>query len=234
MREELEKDKRDAIENFILPPRSAASLVGVTCHSSPSSPYMSIASSENTSNPWAQQPTSVSAHDDTSSARNLAQAKVKLTHVPDDWDNDDEEEETDSQKIWETANTKSPMPQLMISRSSTSATVFSPPPSTLIQAPIRILKRPTPTTPSNNSSVSPSPVPQTLAEREAKYQEARERIFGSSTPSEQDGPTTKTPSPKPVPNVIRNPTGPDTNAPGPNSSTSQGFSGRRGRGPPKS
>ena len=30
-------------------------------------------------------------------------ARAKPTHVPDDWDNDEEEEETDSQKIWETA-----------------------------------------------------------------------------------------------------------------------------------
>ena len=43
------------------------------------------------------------AYDNTpSNTRNFAETKVKLTHVPDDWD-DDDEEETDSQKIWETA-----------------------------------------------------------------------------------------------------------------------------------
>lgn len=41
------------------------------------------------------------AHDDAS--LNQVQAKSKSMHVPDDWDNDDEEEETDSHKIWETA-----------------------------------------------------------------------------------------------------------------------------------
>lgn len=41
------------------------------------------------------------AHDDAS--LNHVQTKPKPVRVPDDWDNDDEEEETDSQKIWETA-----------------------------------------------------------------------------------------------------------------------------------
>ena len=41
-----------------------------------------------------------------SNARILSMTRAKLTHVPDDWDNDDEEEETDSQKIWETAYAK--------------------------------------------------------------------------------------------------------------------------------
>ena len=96
------------------------------------------------------------------------------------------------------------MSQLVISRSSTSATV-GPPPPTIIQAPMRILEQPTPTTtPLKTSSVSPSPVPQTPVERVGKYQEARERIFGPSRHSNQDGPTTKTPPPRPVPNAIRN------------------------------
>ena len=46
------------------------------------------------------------AHTNTSAnARNLVQTKPKPTHVPDDWDNDDDEaeEEMDSQAIWETA-----------------------------------------------------------------------------------------------------------------------------------
>jgi len=156
-------------------------------------------------------------------------------HVPDDWDNDDDEEEMDSQKIWETANTKSPMPQLVISRSSTSATVVSPPPTAVIQAPMRILKRPTPTTtPSNISSTSPSPDPQTLADREAKYQEARERIFGGpSNPLGKDDLKSLTPPPKPVSNVIRAPAGPDTDTSGSNSNVSQGFGSKRGRRPPK-
>src|SRR6266403_1638289 len=112
------------------------------------------------------------------------------------------------------------MPQLVISRSSTAATAVPPPPPTVVQAPLKILKRPTPTAPSNFSSASPSPVPQTLAEREAKYQEARGRIFGSSTTPGRDGTKPETP-PKPVPTVIHNPGGSDTGAVQ-NSSVSQG------------
>ena len=44
------------------------------------------------------------AHDDPlPNTGNVVKAKVKSMHVPDDWDNDEEEEETDSQRIWETA-----------------------------------------------------------------------------------------------------------------------------------
>ncbi|KAF9781315.1 hypothetical protein BJ322DRAFT_1080394 [Thelephora terrestris] len=152
--------------------------------------------------------------------------------VPDDWDDDDEEEETDSQKIWETANSKSPMPQLVISRPSTSTTVFSPPPSTVIQAPMKILKRPTQTTtPSNTSSASPSLDNKSLAEREARYQEARERIFGGpSKPSGQDDPKTRTPPSKPVSNITRDPAGPQPD--GSDSNASQGFGSKRSRRPP--
>jgi len=206
----------------------------IICISLPPPACMSITSSDTAPNVWGQQFESA-VHDGVpSNAGVLATARSKPTHVPDDWDNDDEDEETDSQKIWETANTKSPMPQLVISRSSTSTTVVPPPPPAIIQAPMRILKRPAPTTtPPNTSSASSSPVPQTLAEREAKYQEARERIFGSPKLSDQDGPTTGTPSPKPASNAIRNPAGPDADAPGHDSSVSQGFGVRRGRGPPK-
>ena len=45
------------------------------------------------------------AHDDASSNAGIrVTTRAGPTRVPDDWDNDDEEEEeTDSQKIWETA-----------------------------------------------------------------------------------------------------------------------------------
>ena len=43
----------------------------------------------------------------------------------------------------------------------------------------------------------------------AKYQEARERIFGPSKLSDQDGQTIKTPLARPVPNLIRNSAEPD-------------------------
>jgi hypothetical protein len=180
------------------------------------------------------------------------------THVPDDWDNDDDEEEMDSQRIWDAAyvilllpvplppplgrkligilvrNAKSPMPELVISRSSTSATVISPPPTAVIQAPMRILKRQTSAaTPSNTFSTSPSPISQSLAEREAKYQEARERIFGSPKRTGQDGVKTPTPPPNPVPNAIHNPSGLETDKPGSDSNVSRAFGSKRGKRPPK-
>ena len=56
---------------------------------------------------------------------------------------------------------------------------------------MRILEQPTPTiTVLITSSASPSPVPQTPEEREVKYQEARERIFGPPRPLDQDRPAT--------------------------------------------
>ena len=43
------------------------------------------------------------AYDFPSDTSVLGMVKAEPTHVPDDWDSDDEEKETDSQKIWETA-----------------------------------------------------------------------------------------------------------------------------------
>ncbi|KAG1743713.1 uncharacterized protein EDB91DRAFT_223109 [Suillus paluster] len=97
--------------------------------------------------------------------------------VPDDWDNDEDEEE-DSAKVWEDANNKAPMPELIISPSSTGTCVVPPPPSAF-QPMMRILKRPSPSQSASNSTTSLSSQSRnTLAEREAQYQEARNRIFG--------------------------------------------------------
>jgi len=102
---------------------------------------------------------------------------VSEQSIPDAWD-DEEEEEEDNQKIWEDANARAPMPELVISSSSTTSTI-APPPITAFQTPMRILKRPSASTNSNaNSSASQGSSGQTLAEREARYQAARERIFG--------------------------------------------------------
>jgi SUZ domain len=149
-------------------------------------------------------------------------------------------------------NTKSPMPELIISRTSTSPAVVSPP-TTAIQSPLRILKRPSSGSNNNHSStpddtppsssstnISSLPSSKTFAEREAKYQAARDRIFGGShggdpasvaeasrtslSPSSSQPPTTS---------IVRNPRGPsplnrssqettDTTA------TLRGFAGKRG------
>ncbi|KAG1773597.1 hypothetical protein EV702DRAFT_1129251 [Suillus placidus] len=99
--------------------------------------------------------------------------------VPDDWDNDEEEE--DSAKVWEDANNKAPMPELIISPSSTGTCVVPPPPAAF-QPTMRILKRPSPSQSASNSTTSlSSQTRNTLAEREAQYQEARNRIFGTTS-----------------------------------------------------
>jgi len=106
----------------------------------------------------------------------------------------------DSTKIWEEANKRGPMPELIVAPASTSQSSAPPPPAAL-QPTLRILKRPSPNTGGNNtgtpSSASLSSSSQgysansgsssgvtspgargTLAEREVQYQEARSRIFG--------------------------------------------------------
>jgi len=147
---------------------------------------------------------------------------VPTTSVPDDWDADDDEEEENNQKIWEDANTRAPMPELIISSSTTTATVV-PPPATAFQAPMRILKRPSSQNASPNSTSSQTPA-ETLAQREARYHAARERIFkgddgsgsnvsdtGSVKSKHVGGARNESPS-IPAVNVVRNPIGPSDNS----------------------
>src|SRR5882757_6758122 len=73
------------------------------------------------------------------------------------------------------------MPELIISPSSTGTSVVSPPPAAY-QPTMRILKRPSPSQSASNSTTSlSSQTRNTLAEREAQYQEARNRIFGTTS-----------------------------------------------------
>ncbi|KAI0767231.1 hypothetical protein C8Q74DRAFT_1278994 [Fomes fomentarius] len=105
--------------------------------------------------------------------------------VRDDWDDEEEAEEEDPQQLWEEANKRAPMPELVISGSSTSGNATVSPPPAAFQPVLRILKRPT----ASSSSVSPTPSSSsdsqvsTYAEREARYQAARERIFGDTDSS---------------------------------------------------
>ncbi|OSC96499.1 hypothetical protein PYCCODRAFT_1441025 [Trametes coccinea BRFM310] len=110
--------------------------------------------------------------------------------VRDDWDDDDADlpDEEDPQKLWEEANARAPMPQVVIAGSSTSnAAALSPPPAAL-QPVMRILKRPSASPSSSASSPGSSTAndpsaSKSYAEREARYQAARERIFGESQPA---------------------------------------------------
>ncbi|TFY71770.1 hypothetical protein EVG20_g1226 [Dentipellis fragilis] len=128
-----------------------------------------------------------------------AQRRPGAAGVVDDWEDDSDPEgetEADNQKIWDDAirhvahllrnecytdrNTRAPMPQLVLSSSSTTQPPTSLPP-TIFQAPIRILKRnPNSASPSPAQSGSGTPTQESLAEREARYQAARQRIFADT------------------------------------------------------
>ncbi|KAJ7510604.1 hypothetical protein B0H11DRAFT_2215363 [Mycena galericulata] len=112
---------------------------------------------------------------------------IQRTVIPvsDDWEDDDDELEIepqnaeDNQRIWENANAQTPMPNLILS-GSTHASVAAPP-AAAFQPKMRILKRPTNAAP---AALPPSTVSgETLKEREARYQAARERIFGAEAES---------------------------------------------------
>lgn len=121
------------------------------------------------------------------------------------------------------------MPELVISRPSTGPSVVSPP-VTAIQAPLRILKRPSASSTASASSslTNASASSKSFAEREAKYQAARERIFGDPQVEPKDAAPVSRSTPPPVATaVVRNPRGPSDD---PEDGTiPRGFGGKRGR-----
>lgn len=104
-------------------------------------------------------------------------------------------------------NTKAPMPELVISSLNTSP----PPPPSILQRPMQILKRPTASN-SSPATTSQTGTNESLTQREARYHAARERIFGAD--SEQKEQETV---------VVRNLRGPTEQGGEP----TKGFSGRR-------
>ncbi|KAH7925337.1 hypothetical protein BV22DRAFT_1112337 [Leucogyrophana mollusca] len=150
------------------------------------------------------------------SLKPASQRKPPPQAVPDDWDDDEEEEEEDNAKLWEEANRKVPMPELVISPSSTGQSIISPPPAAF-QPAMRILKRPSPSPSASTSGAPPSSSRNTLAEREAQYQEARERIFGASKRPVGHGSDVRLKGedgkgePLVAVSVVRNPIGPTDN-----------------------
>ncbi|KAH9937815.1 uncharacterized protein BXZ73DRAFT_100029 [Epithele typhae] len=182
------------------------------------------------------------------------------TAIRDDWDDEHEEVDTreDPQKLWEDANQRAPMPELVIAHSSTHGPSAASPPPAAFQPVLRILKRPTSGSgspvPSPASSSSGSPAPDnSYAAREARYQAARERIFGdaspgASTPNLQTSPAPSSASTSTAPRspplgggppqirgappavqIAREPRGPPVNSASPDSGQGQGFGGRRSR-----
>ena len=136
-------------------------------------------------------------------------------------------------------NAKAPMPELIISPSNTTS-VVPPPPAAILQTPMRILKRPT-ASPNSSTNSAASRSSDTLAEREARYQAARERIFGGDIDAGKNASNISkskkggcspggesSPVPAPNTNVLRDPLGPSDN---PDSQASKGFKRRSGKGP---
>jgi len=174
--------------------------------------------------------------------------------VRDDWEMDDDEEEEASRpvdvqnkQIWEDANTKEhhPMPALVISRGTSSTTVT--PSLPLNQPPaMRILKRPSPSISPSQSSTNLNPTGETFQEREARYQAARERIFGASpegsldnedkkqnsTPKKATSPTSLL---NPATKIVREPRGPTNQSiNGEITPENKGFGDLRTKRPPPS
>ncbi|KJA23854.1 hypothetical protein HYPSUDRAFT_560831 [Hypholoma sublateritium FD-334 SS-4] len=191
---------------------------------------------------WEEEPRQPSV---ASSSENRLRASAP-TIVPDDWELDDEEEEEatgisleeKNKQIWEDANLKihHPMPTLVISRGA--STSVSTPSLPLNQPPpMKILKRPSASASPSSTNTS-TPVGETFREREARYQVARERIFGVSSEQAADsadpatkaqGSSRKANSPasplSPATKVVRNPRGPPNTTSG--AVPENGFKGRR-------
>jgi SUZ domain len=142
-----------------------------------------------------------------------------------------------------TRNTQAPMPDVVITPSSTNSTSYtvSPPPAAVFQAPMRILKRPSSNSPSSSAMNVSNSTRETLAEREARYQAARERIFKDDISQNSPDEGVKAPSPPnessrspkiaQKTNVVRSPRGPESTTAG---SPAAGFGARQKRNPPGS
>ncbi|TFK29506.1 hypothetical protein FA15DRAFT_610108 [Coprinopsis marcescibilis] len=170
--------------------------------------------------------------------------------VRDDWEDDDDEVVGENEpptveknkQIWEDANNKAhhPMPEVIIARSSTAtaSSAHIPPQGVFQQQPtMRILKRPTNASNSSGTQSSNANAMESLKEREARYQAARERIFGSPDTESRGSKSPSSPSPASQAQVkiSREPLGPNDSAEsvsGGSSGQTKGFGGRRALKPP--
>ncbi|THV02183.1 hypothetical protein K435DRAFT_852999 [Dendrothele bispora CBS 962.96] len=181
--------------------------------------------------------------------------RKEVETVRDDWEDDDDEPEVASEevnrKIWEEADRKAPAPMPLVSSASTA------PPPGAFQPTMKILKRPqtnsnpssAPGTPSPVGGLSASVSTESLQEREARYQAARNRIFGENPGSDQSNTSSTISLPlssstsreerfrassnksPPATTVTRNPRGPE-NSHGIGEkgvTSSRGFEGRRAK-----
>ncbi|PPQ99331.1 hypothetical protein CVT24_009199 [Panaeolus cyanescens] len=154
---------------------------------------------------WDDQPTLAPANIASTSTKpgSFKPRIPKPAAVRDDWEDDDDDNEADlpvteeqNKQIWEDANTREhhPMPSVVLVRGGSSApssAVVSPSLPLNQPPPMRILKRPSPalSPPQSgdpNTTNTAALQAEALKMREKKYQEARERIFGSSNGSNTD------------------------------------------------
>ena len=137
------------------------------------------------------------------------------------------------------------MPEVILASSQGRGTAAILPPAEALQGPMRILKRPAkPQAQQADASTTSLPGYKSLADREAAYQEARERIFASSTssPNNSSGSISgevpsasvrntgvsdsqKKAADGPSVSVLRNPHGPVASS---STAVQRGFGGKRG------
>ncbi|KAF5348078.1 hypothetical protein D9758_010045 [Tetrapyrgos nigripes] len=169
--------------------------------------------------------------------------------VRDDWEDEDEEQDVPNgevnRKIWEEADRKASEPMPILVASSSSRPVAAPP-AAAFQPVLKILKRPQSNPNSPPPTISASTSAESFQEREARYQAARNRIFGESASPSPDSASSSTTSlplassisredrskasanSPPATSVSRNPRGPESEG-GRNSP--RGFQGRRSKQP---
>ena len=113
------------------------------------------------------------------------------------------------------------MPAVVISGSSTTSSVVSPPMEAL-QAPLRILKRPSHSGSQSAQGQAMTAAQKSIGDREAEYQAARARIFAGNSQAgagSHSGATNTNAS-----TATRNPTGPTPTATG---ESARGFAARQ-------
>lgn len=137
------------------------------------------------------------------------------------------------------------MPQLVVTSPRTGSIPSVVPPASAFQSPIRILKRSTGPTQkgasaSDGGTSSPAASAGSFAERSARYNAARERIFARTTEEEAAGSGSGSGSSSgsgsgtvegavSAATIIRNPKGPEPAAQGPNGQGREGSQGFRTR-----
>jgi hypothetical protein len=120
-------------------------------------------------------------------------------------------------------NKARPMPELVVAPSGSGSTRNIVPPASAFQAPVRILKRSlVPAQNLTNAGPSASTTTETFAEKSARYNAARERIFSDTIEGKVkvvggEGGVASL--------VVRNPKGPAPHSPGPNGGGREGSHG---------